>query len=183
MSESSNLVLYMNKMMEAYAEVEEEVVQEKQSREMQEEERAEARVELEQPEEESRKRKRGDKEAEREQRNERARILVSDKAFALLEISLKDRGFIVERGFNKLISSFSEMLENRGWQSLGEHKALGCAAWVKEFFANMVEEKGKKVYIKGKWVDFSKETMNELFNLNVQKDGSKCKRLLKELEY
>ena len=51
-----------------------------------------------------------------------------------MEKILKDRGFIVERGFNKLISFFSEMLEKRGGQSLGEHKALGCAAWVKEFF-------------------------------------------------
>ena len=131
MFESSNLVPNLNEMIEAYAEVEEEVVQEKQSREMQEEEKAEARVEPEQPEEESRKMKRGAEEAEAEQRNERARILVSDKAFALMERSMKDMGFIVERGFNKLISPFSEMLKKRGWQSLGEHKAPGCVAWVK----------------------------------------------------
>ena len=53
-------------MMEAYTEVEGEVVQENQSREMQEEERAEARVEPEQLEEESRKMKRGAEEAETE---------------------------------------------------------------------------------------------------------------------
>ena len=47
----------------------------------------------------------------------------------------------------------------------------------------MVEEEGKKVYVKGKWIDFSKETINELFDLKVQKDGSKFKRLLKEPEY
>ena len=47
----------------------------------------------------------------------------------------------------------------------------------------MVEEKGKKVYVRGKWIDFSKEMINELFNLKVQKDGSKFKRLLKEPEY
>ena len=41
------------------------------------------------------------------------RILISDKAFSLMEKSLKDRGFIVERGFKKLISPFSEMLEKR----------------------------------------------------------------------
>ena len=96
---------------------------------------------------------------------------------------MKDRGFIVEIGLKKLISPFSEMLENRGWQSLGEHKAPDCAALVKEFFANMVEEEGKKVYVRGKWIDFSKEKINGLFNLKVQKDGSKFKRLLKEPEY
>ena len=123
---------------------------------MEEEERAEARVEPEKPEEESRKRKKGAKEAKTEQRNERVRILVLDKASALMEIFLKDRGFIVERGLNKLISPFSKMLEKRGWQSLGENKAPGCAAWVKECFANMVEEKGKKVYVRVKWIDLSK---------------------------
>ena len=63
---------------------------------------------------------------------------------------MKDRGFIIERGFKKLISLFSEMLEKREWKSLGKHKALGCAAWVKEFFANMVEDEGKKLYVRGK---------------------------------
>ena len=72
--------------------------------------------------EESRKRKRGTDEAEAEQRKDRTRNLISDKAKALMERSLKDRGFIAERGFKKLISHFSEMLEKRGWQSLGEHK-------------------------------------------------------------
>ena len=102
-------------MMEAYVEVEEEVVQENKSREMEEEERAEARVEPEQLDEESRKMKRGAEEAETKKRNERVRILITDKAFALMEKSLKDRVFTVERGFNKLISPFSKMLEKKGW--------------------------------------------------------------------
>ena len=93
--------------------------------------------------------------------------MISDKAYALMEESLKDKGFIVERGFKRLISPFPEILEKRGWKSLGEHKAPGCATWVKEFFANMVEEKGKKVYVKGKWIDFCKEKINGLFNLKV----------------
>ena len=101
MSEPSHLILNLNEMMEAYTEVEEEIVQETQSREMLEEGRAEAREEPEQLEEESRKRKRRAKEAETKQRNERVRILISDKASALMEKSLKDIGFIVERGFQK----------------------------------------------------------------------------------
>ena len=83
----------------------------------------------------------------------------------------------------KLVSLFVEMLEKREWQALGEHKELGCAAIVKEFFANMVEEEGKKVYVRGHWIEFRKERINMLFNLKVQKDGSKFKKLLKELDY
>ena len=109
--------------------------------------------------------------------------MISNKASALMEKSLKDRGFIVERGFKRLISHFSEMLEKRGWESLGEHKAPSCAALVKEFFANMVEDEGKKVYVNGRWIDFSKDKINGLFNLKVLKDDSKSKRLLKEPEY
>ena len=67
----------------------------------------------------------------------------------------------------RLFSSFVEILEKRGWQSLGEHKEPGCAVLVREFFANMVEEEGKKVYVRGQWIDFSKEKINILFNLKV----------------
>ena len=99
--------------------------------------------------EESRKIKRGADEAEAEQRKDRARNFISDKATAQMEKSLKDRGFIAEKGFKRLISPFVEMLENRGWQSLGEHKDPGCAALVKEFFANLVEKEGMRVYVRG----------------------------------
>ena len=133
--------------------------------------------------EESRKRKRGTKETEIEKRAEKARNFISDKAIALMEKSLKERGFIAERGFKKLFSPFVEMLEKREWQVLGEHKELRCAAMVNEFFANIVEERGKKVYVRGHWIDFSKERINLLFNLKVQKDGSKFKKLLKEPNY
>ena len=47
----------------------------------------------------------------------------------------------------------------------------------------MVEDVGKKVYVRGQWIDFSKEKINRLFNLKVQKDGSKFKRQLNEPKY
>ena len=95
---------------------------------------------------ETRKRKRGAEEAETEQRNERVRDFISDKAFVLMEKSLKDKGFIIERGFmfNKLISPFIEMLEKRGWKLLGEHKEPGFVALVKGFYANIVGVKGRR---------------------------------------
>ena len=65
--------------------------------------------------EESRKRKRGVDEVEAERKKYKARNFISDKAAALMERSLKDRGFIAERGFKNLISHFDEMLEKIGW--------------------------------------------------------------------
>ena len=54
---------------------------------------------------------------------------------------------------------------------------------VKDFFANMVEKEGKKVYVRGQRIDFSKEKRNTLFNLKGKKDGSMFKKLLREPEY
>ena len=100
-----------------------------------------------------------------------------------MEGSLKDRGFIAEREFKKVMSPFAKMLEKRGWQSLGEHKEPDYASLVKEFFANMVEKEGKRVYVRGHWVEFNREEINILFSLRVQKDGSKFKKQLKESEH
>ena len=72
------------------------------------------------------------------------------------------------------------MLEKRAWKLLGEHRELGYASLVKEFFANMIEKDGKRVYVRDQWVDFSLEEINRLFNLRVKKDGSKFKKQLKE---
>ena len=58
---------------------------------------------------------------------------------------------------------------------MGEHKEPGYASLVKEFFANMVEKEGKRVYVREHWVEFSREEINRLFNLRVQKEGSKFK--------
>ena len=77
----------------------------------------------------------------------RARNLILEKAAALMEGSLKNRGFIAERMF-KTLSPFTEVLERREWQLLAEHKEFGCASLVKEFYANMVEKEGKRVYVR-----------------------------------
>ena len=100
-----------------------------------------------------------------------------------MERSLKDKDFIAKRGFKIVLSPFAEMLEKRGWQSLGEHKEPGYASLVKEFFANMVEKEGKRVYVRGHWVEFNREEINKLFSLGVQKNGSKFKKQLKEPEH
>ena len=55
---------------------------------------------------ELRKRKKGADEAE-------AKKLISERAATLIEESLKNRGFITERGFKNIISPFAEMVEKR----------------------------------------------------------------------
>ena len=108
---------------------------------------------------------------------------VSYSAFVLWEKNLKEKDFIVERGFNGLISPFIKVIEKRGWQLLCEHKAPGFMALVKEFYVNMVGVREKIVYVRGEWISFNREKINETFNLKEQKYGSKFKKLLKEPEY
>ena len=133
MYEPTNLVPNLNEIMEEYAEWENQIVQATQAVAEQGEEKEEVNRMFELIEEESRKMKRRTEETETEQRAEKVRNFILDKATALMEKSLKDRGFIVERGFKKLISHFVEILEKREWQALGKHKDLGALLWRENF--------------------------------------------------
>ena len=93
------------------------------------------------------------------------------------------KDFISERGFSKLISPFLETIEKRGWHLFSKHKNPSFTDVVKEFYLNMVGLRKKTCYVKGKWISFSREKIDETFNLNVRKNGSKFERLVKELYY
>ena len=54
-----------------------------------------------------------------------------------------------------------------------EHKALGFIDVVKDFYANMVGMKDKAVYVRGKWISFSREHIDQTYNLQEKKNGSK----------
>ena len=54
---------------------------------------------------------------------------------------------------------------------------------VKEFYLNMVGLKEKTMYVRGRWISFSREKFNQTFNLNERKNGLKFKRLVKELDF
>ena len=54
---------------------------------------------------------------------------------------------------------------------------------VKEFYSNMVGMKEKTVYVRGKWILFSREKIDQTFNLNEGKNGSKFKKLVKEPDF
>ena len=107
--------------------------------------------------EESRKRKRGAKEVRVESSGEKASDWVSEQAYVDWRDKLQHRDFIGERGFNKWISPFKEIIASKGWNLLCEHKALGFVDVVKELYANMVGMKDKTIYVRGKWISFSRE--------------------------
>ena len=61
-----------------------------------------------------------------------------------------------------------------------EDKPPGFVDVVKEFYSNMVGLREKTCYVRGKCISFSREKINETFNLKELKDGSKVKKFLKD---
>ena len=87
---------------------------------------------------ESRKRKRGDEDVRVESGEENASDWVSNMDYVTWKDKLQYIDFIGERGLNKWISSFTEIVESKGWHLFYKHKTLGFVYVVKEFYANMV---------------------------------------------
>ena len=98
--------------MEEYDELENEIVQATQAVEGQGEEMTEVNKELEQTVEESRKRKIGNE--EKESSEQKASEWVSDMAYIAWRDKLQHKDFIGERGFNKWVSPFQELVESKG---------------------------------------------------------------------
>ena len=149
--------------MEEYAELEDQTVQTTQTMVEQAEERVDEDEDPEQTVENSRKRKRGNEETEIGK--QKVSEWVSDMAYIAWRDKLQHRDFIGERGFNKWISPFQELIESKGWHLFCEHKASEFVDVVKEFYVNMVGTKDKVVYVRGRWVSFSREQINKTFNL------------------
>ena len=84
-----------------------------------------------------------------------------------------------EREFGKLISPFSKAIEKRGWGLFYEHKAPGFAAMVREFYANLVGMREDNiVFVRGVWVPFGAQKINEVFKMKDLKHGSKFKKMM-----
>ena len=112
MSKPQNLVPNLNEIMEEYDELKNETAQDTQAVAGQGEERAEVNKELEQTVEESRKRKIGNEKAE--SCEQKFGDWVSDMAYIDWRDKLQHRDFIGERGFNKWVYPFQELVKSKG---------------------------------------------------------------------
>ena len=54
---------------------------------------------------------------------------------------------------------------------------------MKEFYANMVGMKDITVYVRGKWISFSREQINRTYNIKERKNGSKLKKPVEALDF
>ena len=108
---------------------------------------------------------------------------ISKEAQELWNKVLFDKEFVCERGFGKLNSPFSEVIEKRGWGFFYEHKAPGFSALAREFYTNMVGMKEDSVYVRGVWVPFGDRRIIEMFKLRDFKHGSEYKKLVENPNY
>ena len=108
---------------------------------------------------------------------------VSAKAKELWTKVLVDKGFVSERGFGKLISHFSEIIEKRGWESFCAHTTPGLFALAMEFYASMVGMREDTIYVQGVWVPFGHKRINEMFKLKELKHDSKFKKLVENPDH
>ena len=61
---------------------------------------------------------------------------------------LADKGFVCERGFGKLISHFSEIVEKRDRESFCAHTTPGFSDLAREFYTNMVGMREDTVFVR-----------------------------------
>ena len=115
--------------------------------------------------------------------SEEERAFFSVDAHAVWEKQLADKGFINERGFCKFISPFSEIIEKKGRSFFCEHQTPGFATLAREFYSNLVGMKDDSVYVRGVWVPFGHQKINEIFKLKELKHGSKFKKLVEKLDH
>ena len=108
----------------------------------------ETQLEMEEPVEEERagKRQRVVEQTE-EGGSEEDKDFVSAEAKDIWTKVLADKGFVCERGFGKLISPFSEIIEKRGWESFCAHTAPGFSNMARELYVNMVEMREDTVFM------------------------------------
>ena len=118
---------------------------------------------------------------EQAEESEDDKAFISNEAYSLWEKNLSDKGFIGERGFDKFISPFVEIIKKRGWSLFCKHKPPGFAAVVREFYANMAEMKEDSVYVRGIWVPMGHERINEIFKSKILRMDLSTKTCLRNL--
>ena len=103
---------------------------------------------------------------------------VSEEAHSNMRKYYANKGFVAERRFKTPITPFKELIEKRGWGTLCAHRRAGYAAVVREFYSNLVGRKDNTVYVRGVWVPYGAQAINQVYGMAGLKHGSKFKKLL-----
>ena len=108
---------------------------------------------------------------------------VSEEAHSNMWKYYANKGFVAERRFKTPITPFKELIEKRGWGTLCAHRRAGYVAVVREFYSNLVGRKDNTVYVRGVWVPYGAQAINQVYGMAGQKHGSKFKKLLENPDF
>ena len=87
------------------------------------------------------------------------------------------KSFVEERGFKELVSPFKEEIERRGWERLSQHREPRVLALVKDFYANLGEQRNLTCYVRRRWIPFGERAISQLLGLRSVNDCKECEQL------
>ena len=93
---------------------------------------------------------------------------VSEEAQIRYHDSVSNRSLIAERGLIPTSSGFPgiwNIIRQRGWGEFCAQPKLAIVPLVREFYANALEHDNRKVFVRGKQVNFSPKAINRFFKL------------------
>ena len=73
--------------------------------------------------------------------------------------------FIMERGFQRPPSELAQVIKIRGWGTFVKPHQLAMATLVREFYENLPEHRDRRVFVRGKWDSFRRDTINTFYGL------------------
>ena len=107
---------------------------------------------------------------------------ISQEAERLYHEPLCNRSFVLERGFPTSNAFFNFTIQTRGWKTLCAPLTLGGALVVREFHSNLRFRVGTTVFVRGTWVDFGAQTINQIYQL-LEDDSEEYRALFVETNF
>ena len=102
-------------------------------------------------------------------------IFVSEEAQARYFEYVSGRNLIAERGLTITPTGYptiAHVIRERKWNEFCTQPKAAIVPIVREFYANAPEHDNRKVFVRGKQVNFSGKAINRFFKLpDIEKDG------------
>ena len=92
-------------------------------------------------------------------------MFITLEASKIYSMIARNRTFIKEKGFEHPEDFFRKDIANKGWRELCKPPKPTVISVVREFYANLADKALKRVWVRGKWVPFDSETINNFNNL------------------
>ena len=80
--------------------------------------------------------------------------------------------WIMDKGFFNPLDYFKNDIQRKGWNNFSKHPKRGCVVIVKEFYANLTEQEGYKVFVQRQQVTFDRHTINRFYQLPTVDDSA-----------